>query len=68
METQRFESSNKAQKTLKIFEKYELAYIVDKTKSNLRLLGKRFVQRNKGFGHFIYKNRKRREFSRLLVL
>ena len=39
-------------------EKYELVYKIEKNKNPLRLIGKEFFQRNKGFGNFIYQNKR----------
>ena len=39
-------------------ERHELVYKIEQNKNPLRLLGKEFFQRNKGFGNFIYKNKR----------
>ena len=39
-------------------ERYRLIYKIDKSKTDLRLLGDKFFERNKGFGNFLYKNRR----------
>ena len=39
-------------------ESYKLIYKIDKNKDHIRLLGTKFVNRNKMLGYFIYKNKK----------
>ena len=58
MKTEKTESNIKTIKGKVKTQKYELLYKINKNENYLKLLGRNFVKRNKGSGHFIYKNKK----------
>ena len=60
MEKKKYELLNKLKNKNEkiIIEKYELLYKVDENDTHLRLLGEKFVERNKGYGIIIYMNKK----------
>ena len=58
MEAEKNGENDKINKDKRSMEKYELLYKINKSEDYLRLLGRKFVIRNKGLGHFIYKNKR----------
>ena len=59
MEKMKYESLNKFRnKNKTIQEKYELLYKVNENETHLKILGDKFVEKNKLYGIIIYKNKK----------